>query len=295
MKNIVLLAIFVFSGGFLFPQTVPNGTFEQWEDFTFYMEPENWNTGNQVTYGFGSIGVTRSDDAYEGNYSVKMETVDVFGITIVPGIITLAEFYLDLGNSNYGVSGGIALHDRVTELDGMYKYSGVDGDSAAILVYNYKMNGIDMDTIGYGYLYLHDADEWTPFKVNMTYQNNHTPDTLNIAIFSSGNTQDLHIGSTLLVDSLVLHTYTGIINLTAESIRIKSYPNPASSILVFETEKPSAGREISVYDLSGKQVKKFAFEGKEVSVDISDLPSGTYLYNAVCGDRILGGGKFSKK
>ncbi len=285
----------MFCGVLLFSQTVPNGTFEQWEDHTFYLEPENWNTGNQVTYMFGSIGVSRSDDAYEGNYSVRMETVDVFGMTTVPGIITLADFYLDLGNSTYGVSGGMLMHDRVTELDGMYKYTGVDGDSAAILMYNYKMNGTDMDTIGYGYLYLHDASEWTPFKVNMVYNNNHTPDTLNIAIFSSGNSQELHIGSTLLIDSLVLHTYTGIINLTAENINITTYPNPAVDNLVFKTEKPLEGRTVSVYDLTGKELKSFDFSEKELSVDVSGFVSGIYLYRVYYRNRMIGGGKFSKK
>jgi hypothetical protein len=295
MKNTILLVFFVFYGTFLFSQPVPNGTFEQWEDFTFYMEPQNWNTVNQVTYTLGGIAVTKSTDAYEGNYSVKLETIHVFGSIDVPGIITLADFFLDLQNSNYGVSGGIYLRDRVTELDGMYKYSGVDGDSAAILVYNYKMNGSDMDTIGYGYMYLHDAAEWTPFKVDMVYQNNHTPDTLNIAIFSSGNSDELHVGSTLLIDNLVLHTYSGVINLTAGNMKINCYPNPASGTMVFETEKPLEGRKILIYDIAGREVEEFPFDAKELTVDVSGLSSGNYIYRAVCGNRILGGGKFSKR
>ncbi len=295
MKKFTSLFFSVLSFTFLNAQEVPNNSFEAWEDFTFYMEPLDWNTGNQITYGFGAIGVVKSPDAYQGDFCAELQTIDVFNSVVLPGTLTLADFNLDMVNLTYSVSGGIPLHDRVTELDGMYKYQAVDGDSAAVLIYNFKNDGTGMDTIGYGYAYLHETGEWTSFKVNMEYQNDHIPDTLNIAFFSSGNAQELHIGSTLWVDSLVLHTYTGVFNLSAGQLPVSVYPNPATDYVIFETANNREQRVLEIYDQQGKRVGTSPFTGKKTKVNTGQLPDGIYFYKVFLNNETVAAGKFVKK
>ncbi len=295
MKKIIVLVLCALAVQTTLGQTLPNSGFEQWINHTTYMEPESWNTSNQITSFAGVSGVARSSDAYAGDYSVRLETVNLLNLITLPGAITFADFYVNIADSIFGMSGGIPMHDRVTELKGMYKYAAVDNDSAAVLMYNYKSNGGVMDTIGHGYTYLHNANAWTSFTVHMQYQNNHTPDTLNIAIFSSGNEQQLHVGSVLLVDSLVLHTYTGVINLSAEQIRINIYPNPAQSSVTLKTGAAHKDRQLFLYDLSGKLVSIFPFETQKITLNIQQFHAGIYLFKVKQNNSWVGSGRFVKK
>ncbi len=295
MKKIITLFIGLIGFGFINAQQVPNYSFEDWKDFTFYKEPLNWNTGNQVTYGLGVVGITRDENSYHGNYCARIETLEILNTIAVPGLLTLAEFTIDLQNFTYTVSGGIPLHDRVTELDGMYRYEGADDDSAAILIYNFKNDGSTFDTIGYGFVYLHDASQWTPFQVNMVYQNNHTPDTLNIAIFSSTNAELQNVGSVLWVDSLVLHTYTGVFNLSAGRLPVSVYPNPAADKVTFETAASSENRKVQITDRQGRTVSVVPFTSKKITVNSEHFSPGVYFYKITVNDRMAGSGKFVKR
>ena len=295
MKKIIVLVLCALAVQITLGQTLPNSGFEQWVDHTTYMEPESWNTSNQITGFAGVMGVARSSDAYAGDYSVRLETVNLLNLITLPGAITFADFYVNIADSIFGMSGGISMHDRVTELKGMYKYTGVDNDSAAVLMYNYKRDGGIIDTIGHGYTYLHNANAWTSFTVNMQYQNNHIPDTLNVAIFSSGNSQELHVGSVLLVDSLVLHTYTGVINLSTHPVRMIAYPNPAQSDVTIKAGSAHKDRRLFLYDLSGKLLSTFPFETQQITLNIQKFHSGTYLFKVMQNNGWVGSGRFVKK
>ncbi|PID93142.1 MAG: hypothetical protein CSA96_00550 [Bacteroidetes bacterium] len=64
------------------------------------------------------------------------------------------------------------------------------------------------------------------------------------------------------------------------------YPNPARNLVSIRMQG-SSKYELSVFDLTGKQVLSTQFEGREYSLDIAELNSGIYMLYVSDGDRRL--------
>ncbi len=302
MKNIYLVAFLLFSGMILTAQTLPNSDFELWDDEASYPTPEAWNTPNSYTLLANVYTVNKSDDAYSGSFSISLETtlIDVLGTQIlVPGAITLAEFSLDFNNQTLNYHGGYYLQENVKQLTGVYKYRNAGNDSAAIVMYNFRnREGEEYDTIGYGYAYLHDAEDWTHFTVNMKYLNGHVPDTFNVLIMSTtddGVQDPVHAGSVLLVDSLSILTNTGIIDLWKKPVALHIFPNPATTQISFETKEPARERELTITDVTGRSILKTEFNDKIITLPLSGFAPGIYSYTVTETNRIVNSGSFIKK
>lgn len=296
MKNIISGAFLMGLSLFGFSQTLPNSEFELWVTQGVYQQPEQWNTPNPFTTILDptAISVTKSTDAYSGDYSAKLETINAFGGSVkIPGVITLAQINVDFISVSYSISGGMPLKENVSKLSGMYKYQGVASDSATVFIYNFKRdNEGGIDTIGYGSGFLLNANSWTPFTVNMEYINSHVPDTFNVIILSSGI--DLQAGSTLLIDNLTIETNTGIINLDFDQISVNIYPNPSSDFVEFETQDIEQGRQISIYDVNGRQINIIDFSNRKAKISVTEFSSGLYTYQVILKNKILNRGTFIK-
>lgn len=260
-------------------QILPNPGFELWESFTGYEDPESWNTPNQYTSLAGVTTVSKSEDAFGGTYSAKLETKSLLGgLYTAPGLLTLADFSVNIAAGTYTFSGGIALSDQVSKLTGMYKYSGANGDSASVMIISSRHpEGQPADTVGLGYGFLPDAAEWTPFTIIMYPWSEAQPDTFNVIIMSSGSF-DLNVGSTLYVDELSVETVTGTIDLSEIPSGVRVFPNPVSEMVKFETESIGTDRKLVIYDNSGRQVRQIIFNGNSIELNLNQLPSGVYSY-----------------
>lgn len=301
MKNKFLAIILLLSATFTFGQIV-NNSFESWVQTGNYENPEYWNTPNVYTQLAQETVVEKSNDAYSGLFSAKLESkvINFFDQSfLAPGVITLAKFKIDIQTQDFSYSGGQFLQQNVYELSGMYKYRGAGNDSAVVLMYNFRNRpNEDYDTIGRGYTYLNDAEDWTSFTVRMKYLNGHVPDTFNVLIMSTTDEglQDLsHGGSVLLVDSLSISTNTGIINLWEKPTALHVYPNPSSTLINFETEKTGKQRKLNVYNQEGKMMATTTFYDKIISLDISKYASGLYTYAVVESEKIINSGSFLKE
>ncbi len=299
MKNFIVIISLVFSGIYTTAQTLPNNDFELWDDEADYPSPFDWNTPNPFTYLAGENVVNKSTDAYSGEYSARLETKLINFLSmefLAPGLITLADFNVDILTQTFSYSGGTFLQQNVQKLTGIYKYQGVGNDSATILMYNFRNpEGEEYDTIGYGYAYLRDADEWTPFTVNMKYLNSHVPDTFNVLIMATtdeGVTDFAHAGSIMFVDSLAIHTNTGILNLWEKSITLHVYPNPATSVINFETDETGKDRKLVISNPTGKIISRLSFKEKTITFNISEFSTGVYSYSVVEANRIVNSGSF---
>jgi len=296
MKNIFTLILFFSIVYFGKAQTIPNNDFENWENLGLYEEPVSWNTPNQFTSLIGGIGVTKSDDAFSGSLSARLETIEMAdGAFQAPGLLTLSEFNVDIATQEFSFSGGFFLRENVSKLTGMYKYAGVDGDSASVVIYNFRHpEGEAMDTIGVGFTFLHDADDWTPFEVIMVNNNYNLPDTFNVMIISSGS-EEMKIGSTLLVDNIAIETNTGIIDLWNPVTPLHVYPNPAYETITFEADIEASNRELIIYNLSGRIVQKTTFNNYKSRIDTKDFTPGMYSYSLIEDGKRICGGSFIKK
>ena len=105
---IVILSL-IYSGSFA--QMLPNNGFESWvtNPFPSFEDPESWNTPNGITSLVGKITVTKSEDAFSGNYAPRMETIEIkFGENTfqVPGLVTYADFEIDFLSMDFTFGGG---------------------------------------------------------------------------------------------------------------------------------------------------------------------------------------------
>ncbi len=294
MKNLIIPFIFILFTFVSYGQMIPNHEFNNWTSHGSYDDPDEWNTPNPFMAPVNEATVFKSTDAYSGSFSARLETRNLLGFTDAPGLLTLADIFVDLLTLDYSISGGLPLNENVKKLTGMYKYEGVDNDSATVLIYNFKRDSQgDIDTIGYGFGYLHDASEWTPFTVEMGYLNSHTPDTFNVIILSSG--QVFHAGSVLLVDSIAIETNTGIFNLDYDRLKVNIYPNPTTEFVYFETDGDDNNRSLSIFDIGGKLISSHEFHTKEIKISTSNLPEGIYTYQISNLTSRLNSGTFVKK
>lgn len=296
MKKTLTLTLLILTVLISSAQILPNASFEQWEQFTGYEDPQGWNTPNQYTSLIGITVVTKSTDAYSGEYSAMLETKDLLGgLYQAPGLLTLADFTVDITAGTYTFSGGIALADKVNKLTGMFKYSGANGDSASVGMVSFRHpEGQEIDTVGIGYGFMHNASDWTTFTVNMYPISEAQPDSFNLIIMSSGSF-DLNVGSVLYVDDLSLETVTGIIDLSKEFTAVKVYPNPVSDFVKFEIENEGENLELSLFDNAGRQIEQLTFSGKSTEVNLSNFPAGVYSYRVSDKSNLLGSGSFVKK
>ena len=284
-----------------FSQTLPNNTFQKWISESSYEYPEDWNTPNPFVSVFpiSITTVSKSTDAYSGNYSVFMETKEILnGHLQVPGLITLADFNLDLANTSFSITGGLAFDVKVLSLTGVYKYDGANGDSATALICSYNHNeGEEVDTIGYGVTFLHDSPEWNLFSVDMNYFSNVKPDTFNVLILSSAlDMDDLHFmtGSRLYIDSLSVQTDAGIFSIPFERENVIAFPNPATSEITFKTENKIADSYLEIYSLEGRLICSVNYDNYSVTIPVNNLPTGKYVYVIKTNNIIKAQGSFSK-
>lgn len=81
-------------------------------------------------------------------------------------------------------------------------------------------------------------------------------------------------------DFEVTETYTIISNsiTEAELAEVKIYPNPAQAFLTIEFDnKESDLIQVQVIDVHGKLISKSVFNSSRHTLDVNDLPGGTYL------------------
>ena len=277
----------------LFSQTLPNYDFEEWNNFFIYEEPSNWNTPNPYTSLLGSVTVSPSNDAFTGSQAARLETMNVMDINL-PGVMTLADININIFDSSYSVSGGFFLQENIFKLTGWYKYQGIGGDQASILMYNFKNTPeTGYDTIGYGYGFLDNTDTWSQFTVYMTNISNAVPDSFNVIIASS-LAIGAQEGSVLLVDSLSIYTNTGIIDLWKPKTQLNAYPNPAVSNITFESETNISNGMITIYNNIGQKLGEKTFENNSVRFNVNNLTPGVYTYTLKEKNKILNSGTFIK-
>ncbi|SIQ09851.1 Por secretion system C-terminal sorting domain-containing protein [Chryseobacterium sp. RU37D] len=74
---------------------------------------------------------------------------------------------------------------------------------------------------------------------------------------------------------------------------VKVFPNPASDIVYISSKKRIS--EVSVFDLSGKQIHYVKLDNTEAVIPVNHLPSGAYIIQIKNTDGILSTEKFIKK
>ncbi len=193
-------------------EALAGGDFNTWIEFTqgevSFDEPagEWWDGLNYLSVIGGPITVTKTTDAYSGEYAVRLETKLWGNELSIPGILASGYFDSSLPIGENLVIGK-PLNKKPISLNGFIKYLPADNDTLVIFVALTKFDSTRQvrDTIGQGeYVYSGTLNSYTAFTLPINYEINTTPDSVHVILLSSVSGKEMkgHPGSVLFVDEL---------------------------------------------------------------------------------------------
>ncbi len=147
----VLVSIFVNAQ----EQQIQNGDFELWSSIFLYENPVGWSSSNTNEF-MGTPLVIKSEDAYSGDYSIKLKNYVIEEDTL--------SGYIFLGIAGEdGPEGGVEYSSDFDQVKGYYKSNLLDEDTAIILVVKY-LNSVP--TFFHG-SFEGVQEEWTEFVFDL--------------------------------------------------------------------------------------------------------------------------------
>lgn len=263
------------SANVLNPDEVPNNGMEDWTDVTSE-EPDNWFTFNPLLLQLGLAPVTKSTMAHAGNFSVRMETLDLGGDTL-PGILTNGNIFTG------GLFTGIPYTDTPSLMTAFYQYAPVGVDTAGVGAL-FVSNGL---IVAQAYLsFTATTSNWTFAGAPVTLFN--SPDTLILQVYSGDNP-----GSVLYLDDLAFAGISmGVSTSTASTMRL--FPQPASDVLHVVRGTVNGDRAVlRIMDHMGRLVREEVVAnsgGATLELSLTGLAAGQYvleLRNGEHCDRVV--------
>ena len=248
---------------------IPNGGFENWTDFGTYEDPVGWTSLNALTTTFGGVlSCEQATPAAEGSYGVTVTTRNILGFGLFPGLL--------LTGDAEASADGFPYTARPQALNGMWKAAIASGDDGAVVVTLTRWNSAlgEREEIGAGIVTVTGTvNAWTSFSAEIQYGSTEDPDTASIAILSSaGLSGEAAAGSALSVDDLSFGSATTVPE-TVEGV-LSTFPVPVVDELTVTA--PSAIQELNLWSMDGRLVLSARPSDVRTTVNVGDLPSGTY-------------------
>ncbi|NOX46179.1 MAG: T9SS type A sorting domain-containing protein [Chlorobi bacterium] len=194
LKAFISIVLFSTISFGLFAQSIPNSSFENWAQLTYFEEPDQFNTSNPLSYSTtNSANVTKTTDAHSGSFAARLETIST-GNGILPGAVFIGQ----LGEET--ISGGIPFAERPDSVKGFAKYNVADLDTANVAVLFKKFGA----PIGLCFIqFTGTQNNWEEFSAPVTWLIPViSPDTLATVIVSSTIFADPISSSTITVDDI---------------------------------------------------------------------------------------------
>lgn len=192
------------------PTNLPDGNFEQWalSAQSTFEEPASgwWTTLNVLKNLGGPETVFKVSDKNTGAYAAKLVT-GMWNDLLIPGLLISGTFDFNAPNM---VIQGKPFTQKPLKLKGYYKYTSVNGDSAAIYsnITRYNTQTSQRDTIAeVRFPVLNTVSAYTLFEIDYNYLlTDVTPDSLTIVFSSSADGANFNgqTGSTLFIDDISL-------------------------------------------------------------------------------------------
>ncbi len=238
------------------PSQIPNHDMENWTNYEL-LDLDDWYTLNPMLYPLDMTSATRSEDAYNGMYSVELTGFGIYEDTI-PGFLSLGEITFD----DIQPFLGVPYTYQPNYITGYYKYIPNEDDNAIVMC---QMLAAGED-VGGNTLGLAPTSEWSYFELPLNYSS--VPDECAV-LFSTGDNP----GSVLLLDDVDFDFSSDIISVKNQEFSI--YPNPASDNVTITGI--GSGDFISVNDLQGREVLSVQADSPLYRLNLQDLNKGIYL------------------
>lgn len=267
---------------------IPNSSFENWKTTTQDTTIEGGWEGSKLDilekiYIYTQQG-TNSRMAEDGKYFLRLKHTDSSNGKIALGYL----------KNKFAFSS----RPKSFVFSGMY-FPQLQGEGFAVIITLTDGEDTISNTIGtFGSTTILD---WTPLAINLNYNSatGQTPDSCYIRfqlLPTSSNTVNLN--TTLLIDELHFNNYSVSVEELMENynrpFNVKAYPNPANTntTIAFTLKAPEEVK-LNLYDLTGKMVLSEtinALEGNNTfDFDVTNLPTGFYLYKITTGSQTVSG------
>lgn len=261
------------------------------------MQPSNlWASSNAATTIVNSFCLQRTADSHSG-YAAYLETKSIFSQPASGNLFT-GYFISNMLNSK--AMRGIPFTERPSFFKGYYKYTSVNyiynsvsiADSCAIYTILSKWNGSQRVVVADATFFsATNVSVYTLFNLPFVYYSSDIPDTISMVFASSKNGEFYRggIGSKLYVDDISLEYPTEI---EKNSFKVDSWF--AQDQLYFNFNETFNG-QLSICDISGKQIKIVDINDHVFRMEASDLKPGVYLYELTGKNQNHFTGKFIKE
>ena len=279
MKKHFLLLALLGATSFANAQSIPNGGFETWVDYTFYEDPQNWSGMNIMTMAGASETALKSTDAHSGNYALKLVTSvsDMGGdgeMDTLPGIIMLGNVDLMSGTGTMGA----AFTKRPDSLIGWYKLISTGNEPFQLQFSSTKWDAgtQSTETIGIADYQGNVSSSYVRFSIPITYMESGNPDTIQVYIGNSANGSGA--GNQLFIDDLgfVFNTSAGLEEISSS---FKLAPNPATTGLHIQSDLPM--QQIRITDPNGRTVFETHADQFNYQVETAAFSNGIYYCTIV--------------
>jgi hypothetical protein len=284
MKKLLLLASF--GAFYLGASAQQNLNFEQWTagpGATPHDIPDGWFSFNDFI-GLGApIPPTVekvSTNPGGGSFSAKVMTVDCPSCPLIDASLT--DTLTGILSQEFAAPGS----RRPATLSFKYKYDKVGTDEGVVAMQGWNwVNNNRVYVAQAVFPATANVGTWTTQTLTVNYLNNNQVQVDSIEIFAVASADaafngapPAQKGSAIYVDDFALTYHTNVSNeaISATS-EINVYPNPAKNILNFNFTNVDA-RTIDIYDMSGKLVNTTEVRNNTMTVNVSEMSNGLYIY-----------------
>lgn len=276
----------------------PNGGFENWTNEFGYENPDDWQTLNFLSLSnppselsaFKAVG----SDKHSGNYALKLKTilVDDDQFPALLGDSVGGAFTGKINFSPFFYKFGYPYTGRPEKIQFWAKYQPVGNDTAAVAVMLRKLNGTLHDTVAFGVMKIAPSPVYTFYQLNLEYNFDILPDTAIIAFYPSGDTSFARINSTLFIDDVLFTGWVGIDESKGLGA-LKIAPNPAKDYFSVCGATSCTEMSIHIRDISGNLLIRTPLQKADSGVNVSNLPTGLYIYEIYSKNKITARGKLN--
>jgi uncharacterized delta-60 repeat protein len=205
------------------------------------------------------------------------------------------------GRLNRTYAGGVLLTDGSFLFNTFEKsnYSHT-GESERVGFFKYTSNGILDNAFGnngyYRVTLLTDTNDYMNIRMDdmLLLPNNKILLGGSVVTNSGSGSSYTYVSNILLQLSLNNSTSTDEIIFTS---KLKVFPNPSSDFIHIQNEDIGAIKEVNILSIDGRKIEGFMNyrQSNEVSIDISSLPTGTFIVKVVSNKGDVSSSTFVKK
>lgn len=246
---------------------IPNHDFENWTEQTLEVAEEWSSLDEPLAALIGINNVTKSTDAIEGDYSLKIETFEFNVEEEVLPFVTNG--YFDFLTEE--LSGGSDFTGEPILFKGQYKFSSEEEeDTSSVYLMFWNDEG---DIAEYGDT-LYPVEDWTEFSIDIDLD--FTPDSV-IAVLFGGSTA----GSEIYYDD-TRFVYDDVSVEENDPVSFTTFPNPTNSGFQLSLNDTV---DIIITDLTGKTVFNSQQATGIIAIETTSWAEGMYLIQVHNGNK----------